>query len=208
MKHYYLVPLMFITACSSGSDTNSTTALFDAANSVPNNGCEQEYYQTIIGEYRGFIELIESELRTPRVCSWEASVSITGESIASTCQLRASTQGTVTQSTFYPDDDLERYQCIDDIGLRTVLEPFGINLSPLELPGLDNSLFPIDISFSRNSAAPNTGPIFGDEAMIGTYLYLHDSSQSRIARQIRVDGANTLTFRTSDGLFLGTLNKE
>lgn len=160
----------------------------------------------MIGRYSGLVELNDMN-PNPRMCQWAATVTVTGESVLTRCSLRVTTSATVDQLTFYPDDIVDRYQCIEDNGERTVREPIGSTFPITELPGLDNSQFPIDIDFSENSLT-DRGPYFGDENTNAAYVYLFDGSLSNIVEQIIVQGDGTFTLRDTNGVLLGTLVKE
>ena len=200
-----LVSVLFITASggnSGGGGTGTDTA------GVEDNGCTQEFYQTILGRYTGEITLNEDQTSNfPRVCQWASSVEISGESVLARCLLRTSTSGTVVQSTFYPDDIVYRYQCKADEGERTVREPIGDTFPATDLPGLDNSYFPIDVSFSKNDSE-DRGPYFGDENVNTAYVYLYDGVQADLVEQITINGDGTITMRDTNGVLLGTLVKE
>ena len=202
---------LILSSCGGGGSGGSLgdSGSGITANDPTNNGCSQEFYQTIIGSYSGSVLLNDGDnSRTPRVCQWDASVEISGQSILTRCVLRTTTLASVEQSTFYPDDDTNRYQCIEDQGERTVSEPIGTTFPITELPGLDNSLFPIDIDFSANRL-DTRGPYFGDENVSAIYEFLYDGIiRSNVVQRITVNGDGTLTYRDNNGEFLGTLRKE
>lgn len=123
------------------------------------------------------------------------------------CVLSATTSGTVSQSTFFPDDIVNRYQCIDDRGNRTVREPNGQSALLVGDAVLNNSLFPIDIEFSRISV-PTRGPNFGDESQSAIYVYLFDTTLRDIVQQVTLTGDGSMVLRDTNVLLLGSLIKE
>lgn len=202
MRAVWLISAMFLLGSCGGGGSGSSVG------DVADNGCTQEFYQTLIGTYTGEILLNTQGIAGDRTCMWTSTVEISGESVLARCLLRSSTSGTVVQSTFIPDDDIERYQCIEDQGERTVREPIGNTFPATELPGLDNSYFPVDISFSGNSDSPDRGPYFGDETRSARYVYLFDGVQGNIVESITANGDGSLTLLDTNGVLLGTLIKE
>ena len=200
-----MLSVFSISSCSGGGGGSSPSGNGDGPGSQ-NNGCSQEYYQTMIGSYTGQIELNTIALN-PRMCQWAATVIVTGESVLTRCNLRATTTATVDQLSFFPDDTVDRYQCIEDNGERTIREPIGSTFPISEFPGLDNSQFPVDIEFSKN-ILPSRGPYFGGENTNAAYAYLFDGSLANIVEQITVQGDGTFTLRDTNGVLLGTLVKE
>jgi len=200
MKYITLIALALVqTACGGGGASSQPVG-------SENVGCSQEYYQTMFGKYSG--TLVLNTMGDPaRVCEWTSTVEIAGESVLTRCLMRATTSGAVVQSTFYPDDIRIRYQCIDDAAERTVREPIGDTFPVSELPGLDNSNFPVDIQFSTEGGA-DRGPYFGDESVNTAYVNLYDGATSELVQQITVNGDGTITMRDTAGILLGTLVKE
>ena len=198
---------LVLSACGGGgSGSGSSSGISSDANG---GFCSQEYYQTIIGSYTGEVMINDQNTNAPRVCSWQLSVDIFGAPIdnINACILSATTSGTVTQSTFFPDDIVNRYQCIDDRGNRSVREPNGQSAVLVDDAILDNSLFPVDIDFSRISA-PTRGPNFGDESVSANYVYLFDTTLRDIVQQVTLAGDGSMVLRDTNGLLLGRLIKE
>lgn len=204
-KLLIVVSLTSLVACSGGGSP-SVPGSSTPGSSNDDVGCTQEYYQTMMGVYSGRIELVGSG-PTPRMCEWDATIEISGQSVLARCLLRATTTAPTTQLTFFPDEFLTRYQCLDDGGERTVTEPIGPSFSSTMLPGLDNSNYPVEIIFSSNNLI-DTGPYFGDESIQSRYVNLIDGSQSNIAEQFTIEGDGTISSRDTNGVLLGTLVKE
>jgi len=197
---------LLATLCSCSDLSSLITGKDNDSSGNQNIGCTQEYYQTMIGGYKGMVVLNDNN-QQPRLCQWDLAIAISGESVLSRCLLRATTVGTVEQLTFYPDDIVDRYQCLDDFGDRTVTEPIGSTYLPTTFPGLDNSRFPVNVDFSKNTLV-DRGPYFGDESVNTAFVYLFDGSLTNHVEQITVEGDGTLTLRDLNGQLAGTLIKE
>jgi len=166
-----------------------------------NNGCGQEYYQTMIGRYTGMVEFAPTADRQAW-CTWNETVILSGNAIGPTCDIRAETSGTVEQQ-IYTDSSGDSFQCLDDNGRRLAIEPLNGTYPIDEYPNLDNSNFPVEIDiFSNNNI--DSGPFYGDENNIVRYYSLFDGRD--ITDHVVVEGDGTMTLRAG-GLKLGTLTK-
>jgi len=168
-----------------------------------NNGCEQEYYQTMIGRYTGMVEFLGVD---QVLCTWNETVILSGNSMGPHCDISAITSGTVEQQVFTRTIGSSDYpfQCFDDNGRRTVSEPLNGTYPVDEYPYLDNSNFPVEINIHSNSNI-DRGPNFGDNTVIADYFHLFDGRE--VADAILVEGDGAITIINGDGHVIGTLTK-
>ena len=195
---------LLVAGCGGGGSTDPLVNT--GVQGVDDIGCTQEFYQTMIGSYSGSVVFNEGQT-SPRICEWQSLFVVAGQSIGPRCLLRTETSAAVIQSTFYDDDPVLRYQCLDDSGERTIREPIGPSFPPLVFPNLDNSQYPVEIEVTKHNLI-DSGPYFDDETIITRYVNIFDGSQSDLVEQIVVEGDGSISLRTRAGALLGTLIKE
>ena len=175
------------------------------------DGCEQEFYQTLTGTYSGSLLFDDDGSGVPRICAWDMRMELIGQSIGNFCALRAEFDAPVNQITF---DDEVPFDCISVSGSREVTEPVSsITLLP-GAPMVDNSNFPTPLRV-ENLRLPREGPYSQDSSRTADYVYLFDEIISRLVDDVIANGDGTITFsfRSSavadtGNIIAGTLVKE
>jgi len=197
-----LLNCLLIASCSGGGSP-AITNVPNPNGSETSAACEQDFFKTIIGNYRGTVDYaVNDELR----CMWELSVNIRGGALGPRCILQAETEGTVTQLVFADEDAFRPYQCFDESGVRRVTETISGTVLPGEEGNLDNSHFPIEIRV-ENLSMTNTGPYFGDESVRAEWLKLFDAQE--LIDHVIIEGDGTVTLRDGGINFVnGILAKE
>ena len=204
-----LFTVIVVSGCG-GSGGSSDEPEFVTAFAT-DDGCEQEFYQTLTGTYSGTLLFDDNGARVPRICAWDMRMELIGQSIGNFCALRAVIDAPVNQITF---DEEVPYDCISVNGSREVTEPVSsITLLP-GTPMVDNSNFPTPLRV-ENLRLPREGPYSQDSSRTADYVYLFDEIIGSLVETVIANGDGTLTvsLRSSavaetGNIIAGTLVKE
>lgn len=140
--------------------------------------CSNDYYQQLIGTYRGVISRasVEDDGSVVTDCEWDTEVIVRPRSAASRCALVADVSAEVTQLVILPADDRNAFQCFGDESVARRLNDPNDDLETVE--AFSRVSFPIQIDVEVDPLAPGFGPYFGDESVDAFYVWLLDGTAS------------------------------
>ncbi len=184
-----VLPLALVLAgCGGGSSGPSGTddvGIPGTDNAAFGQFCQLDYYQTLIGTYRGVIEYQSAGVngQAVRDCAWNMTAEIGIEINTFRCALDVRFRSAVEQRVVLAADDPFAYQCIAENSQRRLQDP---NVFP-DLEDYDDIVFPVNADVLFEPSVPRHGPYFGDESVLVPYTYLIDGP-TRLLDILQFDG--------------------
>ena len=199
-----LVALFLVMSGCGGSGSSSIDGL-GPIGQTSSELCENNYYRTIIGHYKGSAQFkVRAEDGSEvAACTWTITMDIRHEGSPVVCDLVAELDAPVEQAIVLDSSDPDAFQCFPDTSLRQVND---VN-STIDPDEFENLTFPISLRVFEDFSANPNGPYFGNEFVIAQYHRILDFGW---IKRFVFDGSGFIELRTSSGgsfPFFGHLEK-